>query len=240
MLLDPIVHGDYPPEMRHYLGKTLPRFSEEEVKYVKGSADFIGINHYTTLYAKDCIHSACESGWDRPIRGFVYPTGVRNGILIGEPAGNPRFFVVPRGMEKIVNYVKERYNNMPMFITENGFSPPPQEHEPVEDLLEDAGRIHFHKSYLAALARAIRNGADVRGYFAWSLIDNFEWMEGYSARYGLYYVDRRTLKRIPKHSAKWYKDLITNVSEEDFAAISLSDKRMTYSPSDSEAAKAET
>lgn len=197
--------------MRLYLGSALPTFSPEETSYVKGSLDFIGMNFYTSLYAKDCIHSACISGGDRPIRGFVHTTGERDGEPIGGRCGNPRFFVVPEGMEKIVNYMKERYNNMPMFVTENGFSPP-QQNDQVQALLQDTNRVNFHKSYLAALARAIRNGADVRGYFVWSLVDNFEWIDGYSQRYGLYYVDRQTLERVPKLSAKWYKNFLANGS----------------------------
>nr|AUO68291.1 putative glycoside hydrolase [Populus trichocarpa] len=210
-LFDAVVFGDYPSEMRLYLGSALPTFSPEETSYVKGSLDFIGMNFYTSLYAKDCIHSACISGGDRPIRGFVHTTGERDGEPIGGRCGNPRFFVVPEGMEKIVNYMKERYNNMPMFVTENGFSPP-QQNDQVQALLQDTNRVNFHKSCLAALARAIRNGADVRGYFVWSLVDNFEWIDGYSQRYGLYYVDRQTLERVPKLSAKWYKNFLANGS----------------------------
>ncbi|KAK9268749.1 hypothetical protein L1049_000510 [Liquidambar formosana] len=219
-VLDPLIYGDYPPEMLHYHGNELPRFTPEEAKYINGSIDFIGINHYSTLYAKDCIHSACILGGDRPIRGFVYTTGERDGVPIGEPTGMPRFFIVPRGLEKIMNYVKERYNNQPIYVTENGYSPPVQQNERVEDLLQDVKRIEFHKAYLAALVRAIRNGADVRGYFIWSLMDNFEWVDGYSTRFGLHYVDRQTLKRIPKLSARWYANFLTNSSHDDAEMIS--------------------
>ncbi|GMY31724.1 beta-glucosidase 18-like [Fagus crenata] len=211
-MLDPLVFGDYPPEMRHILGSGLPRFSPEERKLLEGSLDFIGINHYSTLYAKDCTHSACTNGEDRPIRGFVSTTGYRDGVAIGGLTGLPRFFVVPRGMEKIIDYVKKRYNNKPMFVTENGFTPPAQQSEQVQDLLEDINRIKFHKAYLSSLARAIRNGADVRGYFIWTLMDNFEWINGYNTRFGLYYVDRQTLKRTPKLSATWFTSFLTNNS----------------------------
>ncbi|KAF2285983.1 hypothetical protein GH714_009353 [Hevea brasiliensis] len=238
-VFDPIVYGDYPPEMRHYLGSVLPRFSQEEISILKGSIDFIAINHYSTLYAKDCIHSACIPGWDRPIRGFVYTTEERDGVLIGDRTANPRFFVVPRGMEKIINYVKERYNNMPMIVTENGFAPPPQQkQQDQQDLLQDAERINFHKSYLAALARAIRNGADVRGYFVWSMIDNFEWIDGYSVRYGLYYVDRQTLKRMPKLSAKWYKNILTVDATSNSNSSNIFKRKNTMSTV-SQASKAE-
>ncbi|KAL6999473.1 beta-glucosidase [Sarracenia purpurea var. burkii] len=167
-VFDPLVFGDYPPEMFHYHGNDLPRFSAEEKNLVKGSIDFIGINHYSTLYAKDCIYSSCTYGGDRPIQGFANTTGERNGIPIGERVrnfvmsfvenitGGERFFVVPRGMEGIVNYVKERYHNKPMYILENGYSPPRQQDVQVQELLNDAKRVEYHKAYLASLARAIR------------------------------------------------------------------------------------
>ncbi|CAI0439017.1 unnamed protein product [Linum tenue] len=212
-LLDPLVYGDYPSEMRLFLGDALPRFTVDEIDYVKGSIDYIGINHYLTLYAKDCLHSSCPPGGsDHAIRGYVYFTGDRDGVPIGQPTANPGFFVVPGGLEKTVNYMKQRYNNMPMYVTENGYAPPPDEAVQLQQILHDVKRINYHKSYLAAVASSIRDGADVRGYFAWSLMDNFEWVDGYTLRYGLYYVDRRTLKRIPKISALWYRDFLAHSS----------------------------
>ncbi|GMH05658.1 hypothetical protein Nepgr_007498 [Nepenthes gracilis] len=170
-IIDPLIYGYYPKEMRQYHGKELPNFSPEETELVKGSLDFIGINHYSTLYAMDCLHSPCSFGCDCPIRGYVNFTAERDGIPIGDPTGMPRFFVVPRGMEKIVDYIKRRYPNLPIFVSENGYSSPEQ-----QDELQDFKTIKFHEAYLAALARAIRNGANVRGYFIWSLMDSFEWI----------------------------------------------------------------
>ncbi|KAL0320694.1 UNVERIFIED_CONTAM: putative beta-glucosidase 15 [Sesamum radiatum] len=152
--------------MKRIHGNELPRFSLEERELLRDSLDFIGINHYGTLYAKDCIHSSCScndssctQGGDRAIRGFVDTTGVRNGVTIGEQVqililyfpqtfccslttqivflifflaqsrntslfllqtGMSRFFVVPRGLEDIVSYIKDRYHNKPMMVTENG------------------------------------------------------------------------------------------------------------------------
>nr|POE67033.1 beta-glucosidase 18 [Quercus suber] len=224
--------------MRHILGSELPRFSPRERKLIKGSLDFIGINHYSTLYAKDCTHSACTDGEDRPIQGFVNTTGYRDGVAIGGLTGLPRFFVVPEGMEKIIDYAKNRYNNKPMFVTENGFTPPEKQSEQVQDLLEDIDRIKFHKAYLAALARAIRNGADVRGYFIWSLMDNFEWVHGYKKRFGLYYVDRQTLNRTPKLSARWFTSFLTNnshSSKDEFWRDSFRNKDMLKRSGDKKA-----
>ncbi|KAI8006204.1 Beta-glucosidase 18 [Camellia lanceoleosa] len=221
-VFDPLVYGDYPPEMRHYHGNKLPTFSPEEVNYIKGSIDFIGINHYSTYYAKDCIHSSCTLVvGDGEIIGFSYITGERNGVLIGEQTGMVGMYVVPRGMEEIIDYVKERYQNKPIFVLENGYAQQ-QEGIPVKDLLHDVKRIEFHKAYLASLATAIRNGADVRGYFIWTLMDDFEWLDGYNVGFGLYYVHRPTLKRMPKLSAKWFRNFLTNTTST--SPTSLQDK----------------
>ncbi|VFQ58589.1 unnamed protein product [Cuscuta campestris] len=211
---DPAVFGDYPPEMRFYHGSELPKFTLEEKALLKDSVDFIGMNHYGTLYAKDCLYSrcnctgsTCSKGGNRTINGFLYTTGEKDGVFIGDQMAVSRFFVVPRGMEKIVNYVKKRYHNKPMFILENGYAPPNKTASALS-IVHDSKRIEYHKAYLSFLARAIRNGADVRGYFIWSLMDAFEW-EDYATRFGLYYVEPGTLRRIPKHSVSWYTDFLT-------------------------------
>ncbi|XP_047967110.1 beta-glucosidase 18-like isoform X1 [Salvia hispanica] len=221
--LDPLVFGDYPPEMRSIHGPELPNFSAEERELLRDSIDFIGINHYGTLYAKDCTHSvcvcnisSCVQGSDRAIRGFTYTGGERDGVPIGERTGMARFFVVPRGMEQIVQYVKDRYNNKTMIITENGYASPGNEEN---DFVHDDKRIQYHQSYLAYLAQAMRKGADVQGYFVWSLIDNFEWASGYGPKFGLYHIDRPTLNRIPKNSACWYGDFLSNCSLVDASNI---------------------
>ncbi|XP_015081718.2 beta-glucosidase 18-like [Solanum pennellii] len=219
-LLDPLVHGDYPIEMRHYHGKKLPRFSFEEKLLIKKSIDFIGINHYSTLFVKDCLHSnctcmhennpTCSHGENHAIVGFLLTSGQnKDGEFIGDPMGLPGLYVVPQGMEDIIDYIKKRYNNMPIFVTENGYGSNDNQ-EGGYDLDKDINRIKFHKAYLASLARSIRNGADVRGYFIWSLMDNFEWNFGYTIKFGLYYVDPLTLDRSPKLSAHWYHNFLTN------------------------------
>nr|BAO04172.1 hypothetical protein [Delphinium grandiflorum] len=210
-ILDPLILGKYPSEMRKYLGDQLPKFSPEEKAMLKDSLDFISINHYVTLYAKDCIHSSCDTG-GHAVQGFVYTTGEKNGIPIGERTAFYRFFIIPDGIRMAIEYIKARYNNRPLYVLENGIC---QENEPLElngELLQDRQRVNYHKAYLAAVNRAIRDGADVRSYFVWSLLDNFEWASGYTYRYGLYYVDYKTLKRTPKLSAKWYSNFLNNES----------------------------
>ncbi|XP_010245701.1 PREDICTED: beta-glucosidase 18-like [Nelumbo nucifera] len=205
--LDPIFYGEYPPEMRQILGSRLPMFSVEDKKKLGNKLDFIGVNHYSTLYVKDCMLSQCESSTSFG-EASVYITGEKDGHPIGDPTAMPSFYVVPYGMEKILMYFKDRYNNTPMFITENGYAQASNPNVSKRDLLNDAGRIEYLKSYLTSLNLAMRHGADVRGYFVWSLIDNFEWLYGYTMRFGIYYVDYKTLERTPKHSAMWYRQFL--------------------------------
>ncbi|KAJ3680037.1 hypothetical protein LUZ60_016315 [Juncus effusus] len=203
-ILDPIILGDYPSEMREILGSNLPTFSKEDKRKLSYKMDFIGVNHYTTLYVKDCIYSYCERGFDG--HALAFSTGERNGVPIGTPTAMETFYIVPRGIELMVNYIKERYNNLPMFLTENGYAQ--DGNTSVNDWLNDTERVYYLKSYLLSLLKAIKEGADVRGYFVWSLIDNFEWLFGYTLRFGIHHVDFKTQERIPKLSAKWYKEFL--------------------------------
>ncbi|GLJ16455.1 hypothetical protein SUGI_0280010 [Cryptomeria japonica] len=205
--LDPIVYGHYPPEMRQMLGQRLPTFSRQMQEKLRGSYDFIGLNHYSTLYARDCLFSHCLKITSYP-DCLVYITGERDGIPIGEPTGMDGNFVVPEGIEKIVMYVKQRYNSPIIIITENGYAERNDSSASPADVVNDVGRVQYLKSYLTCLAAAIRKGADVRGYYVWSILDNFEWIYGYTQRFGLYHVDYTTEKRLPKLSTNWYKSFL--------------------------------
>nr|QJC44967.1 beta glucosidase 4 [Stevia rebaudiana] len=205
-ILDPIILGHYPKEMKDILGCLLPEFSDDDLK---NGLDFIGINHYTSFYAKDCLHSKCVQGPGiTKTEGYYLRTAIKNNIPIGEPTAVDWLYVYPEGMEKTLTYLKNRYNNTPMFITENGFGVMNQPDSSIYSLLNDDKRVEYMTSYLDALVSAIRQGADVRGYIAWSFLDNFEWSSGYTIRFGLYHVDYKTLKRTPKSSAKWYKHFL--------------------------------
>ncbi|XP_021294795.1 beta-glucosidase 46-like isoform X2 [Herrania umbratica] len=160
-------------------------------------------------YVQDCMFSACEPGTGTSkTEGFWRETSQKNGIPIGESTDLDWLYVYPGGMEKIVTYLKKRYHNIPMIITENGYGEEGKANATIEDFLQDVKRAEYMAGYLDALSTAIRKGADVRGYFAWSLLDNFEWQYGYTRRFGLHHVDYKTLKRTPKFSASWYKELI--------------------------------
>ncbi|KAK4588275.1 hypothetical protein RGQ29_019318 [Quercus rubra] len=209
-ILDPIILGRYPSEMNDILGSNLPEFSNKDKDKLKSGLDFIGINHYTSYYVQDCISSKCEPGPGiSKTEGFYLQSSQRNGVPIGEYTDLDWLNVYPQGLEKTITYIKERYNNTPMFITENGYGEVYNPNSTIKDFLHDVRRVNYIAGYLNALSVAIRKGADVRGYFAWSLLDNFEWIFGYTVRFGLHHVDHATLKRTPKLSASWYKQFIT-------------------------------
>ncbi|CAF2130600.1 unnamed protein product [Brassica napus] len=207
--LDPVVFGRYPREMKDILGEDLPKFTKDDLKSSKNGLDFIGINQYTSRYAKDCLHTTCELGQGGSrAEGFVYSNALKDGLPLGEPTGVNWFNVYPQGMEEMLMYATERYRNIPLYVTENGFG-----ENNTGVLLNDYRRVKFMSNYLGpvhALKRAMRKGADVRGYFTWSLLDNFEWISGYTIRFGMYHVDFDTLERTPRLSASWYKNFIFN------------------------------
>ncbi|KAL2339166.1 hypothetical protein Fmac_013612 [Flemingia macrophylla] len=208
-ILDPILFGKYPKEMEMILGTILPKFSSNDKAKLRRGLDFIGINHYASYYVRDCILSVCESGKGvTRTEGLYLQTSLKNGVPIGELTPFAWLNVYPQGMKKVIIYLKDRYNNTPMFITENGYGNLNDPHLTAEEYLNDFKRIEYMSGHLDNLMAAMREGADVRGYFAWSLLDNFEWKSGFSCRFGLHHVDFATLKRTPKSSASWYKHFI--------------------------------
>ncbi|EFJ38702.1 hypothetical protein SELMODRAFT_75468, partial [Selaginella moellendorffii] len=102
-------------------------------------------------------------------------------------------YVVPWGLYNILSHVKENHNNPPIFITENGLVDVADSNTFSDRFIKDDARVQFYESYLTSLQQAIANGVDVRGYYAWSLLDNWEWDSGFSQRFGLYYVDYSAL-----------------------------------------------
>nr|VDD58103.1 unnamed protein product [Brassica oleracea] len=220
-LLKPVVFGDYPDEMKRILGSRLPVFSNEESELVKGSSDFLGIIHYTTVYianitpAPSVLPSNQEFFTDMGVDTicklyFLFNQSIKNKTSLTHLAdhywtviGNSSFFkwdAIPWGFEGVLESLKQSYNNPPIYILENGL---PLEHD---STLQDTPRVEYIQSYIGAMLNAIKNGSDTRGYFFWSVIDLYELLAGYKLSYGLYYVNFSDpgLKRSPKLSASWY------------------------------------
>lgn len=191
--LDPVFLGAYPEELREVFGEAWPDFPAADLEAIREPFDWLGINYYTravTRHDPDSFpvregkvkqhrHTHTEMGWE----------------------------VFPQAFEDVLVWVKERYGDVPLYVTENGaafYDPPAAEGDVVEDPL----RVAYYRDHLRAARRAIARGVDLRGYFAWSLLDNYEWSAGYSKRFGIVHVDFETQKRTPKRSALFYGDVI--------------------------------
>ncbi|XP_022981455.1 putative beta-glucosidase 41 isoform X1 [Cucurbita maxima] len=209
--LDPIFFGKYPLSMRRLVGERLPKISGETSKFLTGTLDFVGLNHYTSLYARnDRIGIRKLIFNDASTDSYVIATPHKGVSTIGERAASRWLHIVPWGIRKLAIYLKYKYGNPPVIITENGMDDPNKRSIPLEKALQDDKRISYHRDYLSNLSTAIREeGCNVQGYFAWSLLDNWEWNMGYTVRFGLYYIDyKNNLTRIPKASVQWFKSML--------------------------------
>jgi len=193
--LDPIFLGRYPDEMAEVFGEAWPQWPAEDLALIRQPIDFLGVNYYTrsvTRYDRDpwLLHAApvlqpratyTETGWE----------------------------VFPQALTDTLVWVKQRYGNPPTYVTENGaafFDPPALD----GDRLADPLRVDYLRKHITAVHAARVQGVDVRGYFVWSLLDNFEWSHGYSKRFGIVHVDFETQKRTLKDSARFYAGVIAS------------------------------
>ncbi|KAM7262548.1 hypothetical protein ACFE04_000231 [Oxalis oulophora] len=215
--LDPIMSGNYPKTMRKLVGHRLPKFTKEQSETINISIDFLGLNYYTAHYAEN-VKSPVTENPSYMTDSRVIETMEKNGILIGESTDVDWLYLYPKGILEILLYIKGKYNNIPpIYITENGIAEYNNESRPIESFLQDCFRVNFHHKHLINLLSAIKEGVDVRGYYAWSLLDNFEWGGGYTFRMGMTFVDYKNgLKRYLKSSALWFKDFLKKETNNNF------------------------
>lgn len=187
--LDPALLGHYPDHPFF----ASPLITAEDLALIRQSVDFIGLNFYNASVVR-----AGENGPEHVPFHRGYP---RTAI---------RWPITPDMMYFCTKFICERYQ-LPVYITENGLSCNDKVY--LDGKVHDADRIDFLHRYLRELKRASESGADIRGYFHWSLIDNFEWSDGYEERFGLFYVDYETLARHPKDSAVWYRSAVETNGE---------------------------
>jgi beta-glucosidase len=194
--LEPAINGKYPdafvglkPEM---LG-----VQPGDMEKLRAPLDFIGINNYF----RQMVTATRLGGLNLNPISKIFPADVKLGGDTG-PKTDMGWEVYPHGLYEIVMRITKDYKKPVIEITENGCA---YGDAPGKNGIDtDTRRITYYRDYLRELAQAIKQGADVRGYHAWSLLDNFEWAEGYSKRFGLVYVDFKTQKRTVKESGKWY------------------------------------
>jgi len=187
--LYPVLLGTYPADGLSALGQYLPKGFEASLPLIRQPLDWCAFN----LYEGFRVRPDASGGYEK----------------LPWPAGHPRtscgWSVTPDVLYWGPKFLWERYRT-PVFITENGMSA----HDAVslDGKVHDPNRIDFMHRYLLALRRAAEEGAEIYGYLAWSLLDNFEWGRGYTERFGLVYVDFATQERIPKDSAGWYRNVM--------------------------------
>lgn len=189
--LDPIFFGSYPEGMLEVLAKNgaKPPVLAGDMEIIKQSIDFIGGNYYAASVRRHV-----------PGNGLMEDEELNMGYSrtdIGWPLD-------PVGMYDSLHYTRDKYGDIPIYITENGAC---INDEPVEGKVRDERRIQYLRQHIIAMHRAIADGIPVKGYMAWSLLDNFEWAEGFGMRFGLIHVDYQTLERTPKASFYWYQKL---------------------------------
>ena len=186
---DPVLLGDYPQAYYEQMKAQLPNITQDDLRLIAQPIDFYGQNIYSGFHVT-------ENGNGELVK-LPFPAGF--------PKTYMRWDVYPEALYWGAKFLYERYRK-PIMITENGMA---DTDVPLADgSIRDGARIAYMQSYIDALLRVRQEGADVRGYFYWSLLDNFEWACGYEPRFGLVYVDYATQKRTPKASFAWYKQRI--------------------------------
>lgn len=197
MYLDPIFYGKYPKEVSFFIKLFNKKISlEKDLKIINQKIDFLGVNNYSRTVIKTIPN---------PIFKFQIE-GAENKEWAKELT-EMKWEIVPESFYDILKYLWENYckkANIPIYVTENGAA--------FKDIVEgnkvnDIKRVNFLKSYIKYMKKAMDEGVDVRGYFVWSFIDNFEWAHGKTKRFGLVYTDYETQKRIIKESGYWYSKL---------------------------------
>jgi beta-glucosidase len=179
--LDPLLKGTYPASIASEFG---PLIAEGDLAAIRQPMDFLGVNYYAPMYVAHAPQSVF-------------------GVWYGPPPAGTRFTAIgwpidADGLSEELIYLRDRYGDLDLYVTENGacFDDPVA----ADGTVHDEDRVAYLREHLAAARRAIDAGVKLRGYFVWSLLDNFEWSEGYSRRFGIVHVDYATLKRTPKWS----------------------------------------
>ena len=182
--MDALLRGQYPADVLEHLGADAPKAHAADAQLIAQPLDFLGVNYYHPIVSTTA----------RPF------SPAREGAVVTDMGWE----VAPAQFTELLLRLDREYELPPLFITENGAA---YRDTVVDGGIQDEDRRAYIEAHVCAMADAIEQGVDVRGYFVWSLLDNFEWAAGYTKRFGIYYVDYATQARILKRSGSWYKDL---------------------------------
>ena len=191
--LDPIFLACDPEELRDLYGDRWPEFPTDDAQLISEPCDFVGLNYYTRGVVRHDVNAP-----------LVRASSAHQDGALHTDVG---WEVHAASFTRALCWLKQRYGNIAIYVTENGAAFPDAP-TPHAGIVEDSLRVDYYRHHLRALHSAIQQGVDVRGYFAWSLLDNFEWSHGYSKRFGIVHVDFDTQRRTPKASAHFYRDVI--------------------------------
>ncbi|KAF5198461.1 Beta-glucosidase [Thalictrum thalictroides] len=210
--VEPFIYGHYPISMKNLVKDRLPTFSNEEKSIVMGSLDFIGINYYTSKYAKGLplvVHEPYNWARDSCVeQSYVNGQGEHIGSQIDAVSGIAYY---PDGLRQVLVYLTQRYDSPKLYISENGMGKSTENTKEFFQEKNDDYRIQCIIDHLDAIKRARMEGANVMGYSVWSLMDSFEFLHGYPFRCGLWFTDyNNNLRRLAKKSADWYKSFLSN------------------------------
>ncbi|MGD9518935.1 MAG: GH1 family beta-glucosidase [Armatimonadota bacterium] len=192
--MDPVFLGQYPPDALSHFGSLMPKIGGSDLATIAQPLDFFGVNTYSGSFVKAGADGKPESV----------------GLPLGHPITAFKWWVTPEALYWGPRFFYERYR-LPVIITENGMSD--TDWVGLDGGVHDATRVDYLHRHLLQLARAMQDGVDVRGYFLWTLMDNFEWAEGVKERFGIVYTDFVTQQRVLKDSAYWYKEVIATRGE---------------------------
>ncbi len=205
--IDPLYHGRYPAALlaRYAELGIHPPIEDGDMALISQRTDMLGINYYSGSYTRQATCAPVPPGDDAQ-KQIEALRRLETVDVPGFRKTDIGWDIFADGFYKVLQWLKHEYGNPMLFITENGAcdNTGPDDTGQVRDEL----RIEYYRRHVLALDRAIRAGCDIRGYMAWSLLDNFEWAFGYSKRFGLVHVDFQTLQRTPKDSFRWYRQLI--------------------------------
>jgi beta-glucosidase len=200
--LDPVLHGSYPLEAHPALLPPDELIRDGDMKAIAAPVDFLGVNYYRPHYIR------CGD-WSNLLLGeSAVPD--HPGFVEYLPPEAPRtvmgWLVEPDGLHEILTRLHREAGGIPLYITENGCAA--DDYVNPDGAIDDDERVDYIRGHLEAVLHAIEDGVNVAGYFHWSLLDNFEWAWGYRRRFGLYYVDYGTQRRLPKRSASFYAEVV--------------------------------
>ena len=201
LYLDPLFRGQYPEDIVSYYREhgAEPPVRNGDMEKISGTVDFLGVNYYFRHHVRDAPDETLSRVPFSDLAARTIVPHAAEKTAMG-------WSVEPDGLTEVLERIKDEYVDLPIYVTENGRAV--HDYVDPEGNVNDEERVSYLDSHFRAAHTAMEGGVDLRGYMVWSLVDNFEWAEGYSKRFGIVFVDYPTQRRIPKSSARWYAEVI--------------------------------